>query len=56
MNKTLATMFHAGKGKRMKGKGCMTLLMETGEANMGVMLALDFHQVFINRIWENPSE
>ena len=27
-NKTLATIFYAGKGKRMKGKGFMAMLIE----------------------------
>jgi hypothetical protein len=43
LNKTLAAMFHAGKEKRMTGKGFMAMLIEVGREDMGVKLALDLY-------------
>ena len=35
VDKTLAAMFHAGKRKGMKGKGCMVMPIEVGSKDMG---------------------
>ena len=48
VNKTLVAMFHAGKGKRTKGKGFMTIAIEVENEDMGVKLALESLHVFIN--------
>ena len=52
VNKTLAAMYHGGKGKRIKEKGFMAMSIEAGNEDMGVKLALESLQVFINRMWE----
>ena len=48
VNKTLAAMFHAGKGKIVKGKGFIAMSIE-------VELALESLQVFVNQMGENAS-
>ena len=56
MNKTIATMCHARKDGRMKGKGFMAMMTEVGEIDTRVKLALDLHQVFINRMLEKIKQ
>ena len=57
VNRILAAMFHAGKGKRMKGKGFMVMAIEAGHEDVGVKLALESSlHVFINQMWENANK
>jgi hypothetical protein len=51
-NKTLAGMFHVGKGERAKGRGFMALPNNADNEDMAVKLVLDAHYAFMVRLWE----
>ena len=45
-------IFHAGKGKRMKRRRFVAMLIGAGETDKAVKLVLDSYHTFMHSLWD----